>query len=1104
MTDVLSDLSKVSGLTPYDMSRLTEGRGTAGLEIFGRVKSEVKATSYLSRLTLTGGVFILVDVVSVSSLNGNLPGSDSKAGLTPGSLIAVAPDDSCVGKWVRIRRTADVGAKVKSNLRQQPTESVSCLNFTKSPSGDWTVFPNYIIVDDLNEGTTEHSLASRVENLASARDRAFSEALLENLSIRSFSGMPDDMLEEVSTGVDEGDGVSAPSSTGSTLKGDLPDDAPKDLVHRLQIADKFEGIDAVQEELSRCYEALCNFYDSIHTDVKAHYWVRNAVITAFIENILGAFGKTIPGTKTSKDSIISSLVTMAELNSTQRREVEMFLRDDREYLRRGGTGVDVFENLDALFLMILDAVIGTHTFPGVSRDLERPINYAGYVLRIIDNPYTAGLIDNYSFSDATKLYWFIKGIAGDEWYEQREDALDRSKDMLAGLEALSGDGDNSTLVPKTRVVEAKLPELLGLHYKAAASLNSYGRVFPSFNFPLVTLLARTAANIAKTRGINSDVDGNILGLYARTDYALHENSVNPGNGIDSMTWGTVDKNGMKPYVNPDRMIKDLDKHGFAITVEDYMISYQFLKMETYIYEKTHRMGSTGTGVTQEQIDEGIASYEASVGFHLEGLQKDGVGLVAYQSAVLSGQAGSGKTTVSEAFIRILKSAIPGCTVYLAAPTGKAARRMKEVVGHLGEVKTLHSLFKLGIGGVDRFEGIRYDPRGVSAEASEGRSVYIIDESAMITTQVLYNALRRISEDSLVYYLGDIKQLTPIGKGVPFRDMLEYMPAVELGVSKRAKEGSGINKNCDIINQHSYAGDFQELVNTDDFSLVSCSDSSLADYIVSGVQSNVSKYENPEDIQVATAYATAKREHSSTSLNPKLQEVFLPDAEVLFTLSPSGTRFKKGCRVIHTKKNIYGKLKYAWDGENIFVQVPTIGVVNGETGRLVGIVPASSAIIQEDDDFNKEAEDEGKTLHKASTVVEERDPRAYFAVVEVDDPDYGKPCNVLYKLTSRASRTEADGLLGYGEVNMLELAYALTVHKLQGSQAKMIVMPLSSNDNPGFVDRNMVYTGVSRAQERVVLIGSVDGNNSMLSNARRNTSVNAIKSMLSVYAGVLEL
>ena len=248
-------------------------------------------------------------------------------------------------------------------------------------------------------------------------------------------------------------------------------------------------------------------------------------------------------------------------------------------------------------------------------------------------------------------------------------------------------------------------------------------------------------------------------------------------------------------------------------------------------------------------------------------------------------------------------------IVFAAPTGKAANRLKEVVKR--QTRTIHSLYGLGVED--------YSLQEKSVPAREVRSdirVLIIDESSMINIDLMYNALLRVDNHTRIFFLGDIEQLPPIGFGKPFANLLRFIPCVVLNVSKRAAENSTIARNNKRIID---TGSIEDLEDGDDFRLIQEENpQNVANLILDvckyhlgkGTANNFNPIKNlkvldVDDIQVATPLN--KGPWGIKSLNTQLQDIFNPRKQketyiVMQVGKDEFQEFRLGDRVIHLCNN----------------------------------------------------------------------------------------------------------------------------------------------------------------------------------------------------------
>ena len=488
-----------------------------------------------------------------------------------------------------------------------------------------------------------------------------------------------------------------------------------------------------------------------------------------------------------------------------------------------------------------------------------------------------------------------------------------------------------------------------------------------------------------------------------------------------------------------------------------------------------------------------------------------VHLLVNGAFIVAGGAGSGKTTVSNCVVYVLRKLEPSLDIKFIAPTGKAAKRMQEVVKQ--PVKTIHSEFKLGMK-EDNLFTLDND------EASKSRLAYFCDEGGMITIDTLYKALKHLDVKYMRFFLfGDFGQLPPIGKGLPFKNLLRFLPCVFLNVSKRAVEGSQITANSNYINECSDASNWHDLESKDDFFLLPCKEQDIqrvtynlcAYYLGKPVNVDyIKKYLGiselpevsdltPDDIQVVSPLQKASYSWGSTKLNEILQPLFNPEKNIhkkflnQVTQVIPGHKFTIGDRVIHTDANMYAMQWYSSYKYGELQKIYGSGICNGDVGKIVDILKADDCMILDEveekpDDFEYENLRDDTTWHGDD---------AYFIVVEYFDYMSSRNYYILYRATfnPRVQSNEVGLVLVGEDLNKLNLFYAGTTHKLQGSQAKLIIFTLGVVNFKGFITRQMLYTMVTRGEDLVFGIGSVGNEqSSMLSQARRDIASVDVKTV----------
>ena len=348
--------------------------------------------------------------------------------------------------------------------------------------------------------------------------------------------------------------------------------------------------------------------------------------------------------------------------------------------------------------------------------------------------------------------------------------------------------------------------------------------------------------------------------------------------------------------------------------------------------------------------------------------------------VLTGGPGTGKTTTTLGIIAALESL--GQSILLAAPTGRASKRMSEATGK--EAKTIHRL-------------LEYNPAegyGRNEENPLQGGVLIVDESSMIDVILMNSLLKAVPSQMKVILVGDIDQLPSVGAGNVLRDIIDsdVVPVVRLTRIFRQAQSSRIITNAHKINQ----GVFPDISNGKDadFFFIKQEDPELAaKEIVNIVKNRIPKayHYSTNDIQVLAPMQRSVV--GATNLNIILQEAINPEGD---SLSRGGFKYRKGDRIMQIRNN--------YDKE----------VFNGDIGYV------------------KEVNLEERTL---TAIYEGRS-------VEYED----------------------------SELDELTLAYATTIHKSQGSEYPVVVIPLLMTHFV-MLQRNLIYTGITRAKKICIIVGT---------------------------------
>lgn len=399
--------------------------------------------------------------------------------------------------------------------------------------------------------------------------------------------------------------------------------------------------------------------------------------------------------------------------------------------------------------------------------------------------------------------------------------------------------------------------------------------------------------------------------------------------------------------------------------------------------------------------------------------------------ILSGGPGTGKTTTINMIIRYFES--EGMDIFLAAPTGRAAKRMTEATGF--EAKTIHRLLELNSALSDD------DTRRASFERNQENpleaDVVIIDEMSMVDIQLFQALLKAILPGTRLILVGDVDQLPSVGPGQVLRDLMnsEAFPMVTLEKIFRQAGESDIVVNAHRINK----GEQIALDNKSrDFFLLERNDVNVIyKHMIQLIREMLPKYVNatPFDIQVLTPMR--KGSLGCETLNGILQRYLNPADPHKKEHSYGNTVFREGDKVMQIKNNY--QLEWEIVGRYNIPIDKGMGVFNGDMGRIREINETMSTLLVEFDD--------GRKVNYPFSGLEE-----------------------------------------------LELSYAITIHKSQGSEYPAVILPLLGGPRMLF-NRNLLYTGITRARNCVTILGSSETVRNMIDNVSENRRYTALESRI---------
>ena len=414
-----------------------------------------------------------------------------------------------------------------------------------------------------------------------------------------------------------------------------------------------------------------------------------------------------------------------------------------------------------------------------------------------------------------------------------------------------------------------------------------------------------------------------------------------------------------------------------------------------------------------------AGAESGIAYSDE--QKNAIRTAAEQGLLLiTGGPGTGKTTVLKGVLSLFSQM--GMQYVLAAPTGRAAKRLTEVTGE--DASTIHRLLEAGIDpATGKMVFARDEDNPLKADA------VIVDEMSMVDVLLLGSLLRAVPQGKRLILVGDPDQLPPVGPGSPFSDMLRsgVLPVVHLTEIFRQARQSLIVMNAHRVNQ----GQMPELRDTksDFFFLRRQSEQSLIQTVRDLCATRLPKNMGilPEQIQVLSP--TRKGSVGTGSLNLMLQAALNPPSPEKKERQFGDFSFREGDRVMQIRNN-YDIMWQKTDGSAVGA-----GIFNGDVGTVVSI-----------------------------------DPGAETMTVVFDD-----------------RQAEYD----FSQLGELELAYAVTVHKSQGSEYRAVILTAWSG-SPYLLSRSVLYTAITRARELLIIVGREETIQAMTENARKNKRYTGLK------------
>ena len=421
------------------------------------------------------------------------------------------------------------------------------------------------------------------------------------------------------------------------------------------------------------------------------------------------------------------------------------------------------------------------------------------------------------------------------------------------------------------------------------------------------------------------------------------------------------------------------------------------------------------------LDSRVRKAAARSGIQYSTQQEQAIREAASRGVLLvTGGPGTGKTTILNGILELLGNLQLRCL--LAAPTGRAAKRLTEVTGE--DASTIHRLLEASIDpATGEMVFLRDESNPLKADA------VIVDEMSMVDIQLLYSLLRAIPRGKRLILVGDPDQLPPVGPGFPFGDMLRsgVLPTVRLTEIFRQAQQSLIVMNAHRVNR----GEFPELrrVDSDFFFMRRLSEDQVASTIRDLCTTRLPKNMGIPSDQIQVLSPTRKGGVGTVRLNALLQGALNPAAPDKKEKQFGDFLFREGDRVMQIRNN-YDIVWKKTDGSAVGT-----GIFNGDVGTIQSIEPSAETL---------------------TIVFDDR-------IAEYD----------------------------FTQLNELEPAYAMTVHKSQGSEYRAVVLA-AWNGSPYLLSRSILYTAITRARDLLVIVGKEETVAVMTENAKRNRRYSGLK------------
>ena len=530
-----------------------------------------------------------------------------------------------------------------------------------------------------------------------------------------------------------------------------------------------------------------------------------------------------------------------------------------------------------------------------------------------------------------------------------------------------------------------------------------------------------------TRESTNDVEG----IYGQSTfgYAEYSDAASAGSAYEQ-TVELLEQQLMDLLIAGKIVIKQVDEEDAIYLASNYYVELNSARLLTDLQLRYE--------MDPAELDREIQAIEKEEGLTLDELQTTAVkSAIEAGVAVITGGPGTGKTTIINVIIKYFSK--HGMEIKLCAPTGRAAKRMTESTGW--PAQTIHRL--LEINGAMEEDGRNPDNHGMhfsrNADNPLECDAIIVDEMSMVDAYIFYALVQAVPYGTRLIFVGDVNQLPSVGAGNVLKDIINSgcFPVTTLNKIFRQEDGSDIVFNAHKIQR----GEHLILTNKsrDFFFIPQRTAAQIVEEVQTLTLKNLPDYYglSPQEIQILCPMR--KYEVGVENMNQKLQSRLNPKASNKPEHVRGDVVFRKGDKVMQIKNNyqqewkIYGVSKTG-NGKGYVID-EGVGVFNGDMGVITEI------------------------------------------------SDYDEELTILFD-------DGRESVYNYKELDQLEHAFAVTIHKSQGSEYPAVIIPLLGG-NRKLMNRNLIYTAITRARQLVIIVGDVNLVNQMIDNSeeqKRYTSL----------------